>query len=51
MMKKMAEEVGPQKGVINHSHRIYSATEMFQSKVPEKLVQQRIGHWSVEAVR
>ena len=51
MMKKMGEEAGLQKGVTNHSLRAYSATEMFQSNVPEKLVQQRTGHRSVEALR
>ena len=51
MMKKMAEEAGLQKGVTNHSLRAYGATEMFQSNVPEKLVQQRTGHRSVEALR
>ena len=50
MMKKMTEEAGLQKGVINHSHRTYGANETFRSNVPEKLVQQRIGHWSVEAL-
>ena len=50
MMKKMAEEAGLQEGVTNHSLRAYSATEMFQSNMPEKLVQQKTGHRSMEAL-
>ena len=50
MPKERAEEAGLQKGVTNHSLRAYSATEMFQSNVPEKHVQQRTGHRSVEAL-
>ena len=50
MPKEMTEEAGLQEGVTNHSLRAYSATEMFQSNVPEKHIQQRTGHRSVEAL-
>ena len=35
----------------NHSLRPYGVRELFRSNVPEKLVQQRTGHRSLEALR
>ena len=35
----------------NHSLRATGATEMFAANVPEKLIQSRIGHHSLEALR
>ena len=35
----------------NHSLRAYAATTLFRSGVTEKLIQQRNGHHSVEALR
>lgn len=35
----------------NHSLRAYGSTSMFQVGVPEKLIQQRTGHRSIEALR
>ena len=35
----------------SHSLRAYGATELFHSNVLEKLVQQRTGHRSLEALR
>lgn len=35
----------------NHSLRATGATEMFAANVPEKLIQSRTGHRSVEALR
>ena len=50
-MKTMSSDAGLGKGVTNHSLRAYGATELFHSNVPEKLVQQRTGHRSLEALR
>ena len=47
----MSSDGGLGKGVTNHSLRAYGATELFRSNVPEKLVQQRTGHRSLEALR
>ena len=38
-------------GFTNHSLRAYEATALFQAKVPEKLIQQRTGHRSLESLR
>ena len=35
----------------NHSLRATAATEMFRRGVPEKLIQERTGHRSLEALR
>ena len=35
----------------NHSLRAFDATKLFQSGVSEKLIQQRMGHRSLEALR
>ena len=51
MMKTMSQAADLGKGVTNHSLRAYGATELFRSNVPEKLVQQRTGHRSLEALR
>ena len=35
----------------NHSLRAYGTSTLFQASVPEKLIQQRTGHRSLEALR
>jgi hypothetical protein len=50
MVKKICEEVGVQ-GKTNHSLRATGAARLFESNVPEKLVQERTGHRSIEALR
>ena len=51
VVKKMCKEVGIEGKKTNHSLRATGATELFQAKVPERLIQQRTGHRSVEALR
>ena len=43
-------KAGIYKGFMNHSLCTYGATTLFHAEVPEKLIQQRIGHCSVEAL-
>ena len=50
VVKKMCKEVGIE-GKTNHSLRATGATELFQAEVPGRLIQQRTGHCSVEALR
>jgi len=50
MMKKMCANAGLQK-YTNHSLRAYGTSTLFQANIPEKLIQQRTGHRSVEALR
>ena len=49
-MVQRTEVAGLGKGMTNHNLRAYGATELFRSNVPEKLVQQRTGHRSLEAL-
>jgi len=49
MTKKMCINAGLQK-YTNHSLRAYGTSTLFQANVPEKLIQQRTGHRSVEAL-
>ena len=49
MMKKMCESVGIQ-GKTNHSLRATGATRLFEGNVPEKLIQERTGYRSSEAL-
>ena len=35
----------------NHSLRATGATQMYNSGVLEKIIQERTGHWSLEALR
>ena len=51
MMKSMCEKAGISGGYTNHSLRAYGATTLFQGQVPEKLIQQRTGHRSLDALR
>ena len=51
MIKRMCSNVGISERFTNHSLHAYEATTLFQAEVPEKLVQQRTGHRSVEGVR
>ena len=51
MLKEMCAEAGLEKDFSNHSLRAYGATTLFQAKVPEKLIQMRTGHKSLEALR
>ena len=50
-MKEMCKEAELDERFINHSLRGYGATKMLQAKIPEKLIQQRTGHPSLEALR
>ena len=51
MIKRMCNNAGISDGFTNHSLRAYGATTLFHAEVPEKLIQQRTGHRSVEALR
>ena len=51
MMKNMCEKAEISGGYTNHSLRAYGATTLFQAQVPEKLIQQRTGHRSLDALR
>ena len=51
MIKRMYNNAGISDGFTNHSLRAYGATTLFHAEVPEKLIQQRTGHRSVEALR
>ena len=50
LVAKMFATVGIE-GKTNHSLRVTGASRLFTSKVPEKIVQQRTGHRSLEALR
>ena len=51
MIKRMCNNAGISEGFTNHSLSAYGATTLFHADVPEKLIQQRTGHHSVEALR
>ena len=51
MMKEMCKEAELDGSFTNHSLRAYGATKMYQAKVPEKLIQERTGHRSLEGLR
>ena len=51
MMKQMCQNAGISQQFTNHSLRAFGATKLFQAGVSEKLIQQRTGHRSVEALR
>lgn len=51
MLKEMCREAEISGKFTNHSLRAYGASTMFQANVPEKLIQQRTGHRSLEALR
>ena len=50
MVKSCCEEAGIQKRT-NHSLRATSTTLMFKGGVPEKVIQERTGHRSLEGLR
>ena len=50
MVKSMFAMIGVS-GKTNHSLRATGASMMFQAGVPEKIVQERTGHRSLEALR
>ena len=47
----MCAEAGISEIYTNHSLRAYGATTLFQGKVPEKVIQQRTGHKSINSLR
>lgn len=51
LLKEMCMKAGITGNFTNHSLRAYGATTLFQSGVSEKLIQQRTGHRSTDALR
>ena len=51
MLKNMCLIAGIEGTKTDHSLRATGATEMFQAGVPEKIIQQRMGHLSLKALR
>ena len=51
MVKTMCLEAGIQGDFSNHSLRASGATELFQSGVPEKVIQDFTSHQNVKALR
>ena len=51
MMKTMSKQAGLSIIYSNHSLRAYGATKLFQHGLPERLIQERTGHRTVEALR
>ena len=51
MVKKMCSDAGIGGHKTNHSLRATGATELFKRGAPEKLIQERTGHRSLEALR
>ena len=49
-MKNMCMQIGVE-GKTNHSLRATGATRLFEANVPEKLIQERTGHRSIDALR
>ena len=47
----MCQQAGIEGNKTNHSLRATGATQLYESGVPEKLVQERTGHRSLEALR
>ena len=50
-LRKMCQMAGIDGNISNHSLRATSATHMFQMGVPERVIQERTGHRTVEALR
>ena len=50
-MKTMCEEAGISGNKTNHSLRAYAASELFNAGVPEKIIQDRTGHRSLDGLR
>ena len=51
MVKKMCADAGIGGHKTNHRLRATGATELFKTGAPEKLIQERTGHCSLEALR
>ena len=51
MVQEMCAEAGISGKKTNHSLRVTGATSLFEAGVPEKLIQQRTGHRSLESLR
>ena len=51
MLKEMCLKAGLPHIYTNHSLRAYGASTLFQGEVPEKIIQQRTGHKSVNSLR
>ena len=51
VMKTMSTQAGLSQVYTNHSFRTFGASRMFQHGVLEKLIQERTGHRSLEALR
>lgn len=51
MVKKMCEDAKIKGSKSNHSLRATAATQMFQEGAPEKVIQERTGHRSLEGLR
>ena len=50
-LNTMCKQAGISGNKTNHSLRATSATQMYNSGVPEKIIQERTGHRSLEALR
>ena len=51
MLKDMCQEAGIEGHKTNHSLRATGASELFEAGVPEKIIKERTGHRSLEALR
>ena len=51
MLKNMCKEANIPGNKTNHSLRAYAATEMFHAGIPEKVIQDRTGHRSLDGLR
>ena len=51
MFKDMCAEAGVSGRKTNHSLRATGASELFEAGVPEKIIKERTGHWSLKALR
>ena len=51
MLKNMCEEAGIPGNKTNHSLRAYAASKLFNAGVPEKVIQDRTGHRSLDGPR
>ena len=50
MLKTMCEEADVAGNKSNHSLRVYAATELFTAGIPEKVIQDRTGHRSLDGL-
>ena len=50
MLKQICQKAGISQQFTNHSLRAFGATKLFQAGVSEKMIQQRTGHQSLEAL-